>query len=75
MALKMGKDRSVSKINKNMMEDGQQVKRKDMESYIIMTEAITKENFPITKSMAKGNIVGLAKVLIKDIGFIIKSVE
>ena len=25
--------------------------------------------------MAKGNIVGLAKVLIKDIGFIIKSVE
>jgi len=75
MALKMGKDCNVSKINKNMMEDGQQAKRKDMESYFTMTEAITKEIFQITKSMVKGNIVGLAKVFIKVIGFIIKSVE
>lgn len=49
MALKMGKDRKVSKINKNMMEDGQQAKRKDMESYFILMEVIIKEIFRIIK--------------------------
>ena len=49
MALKMGKDRKVSKINKNMMEDGQQAKRKDMGSYFILMEVIIKEIFRIIK--------------------------
>jgi hypothetical protein len=49
MALKMGKDRKISKINKNMMEDGQQAKRKDTESYFILMEVIIKEIFLIIK--------------------------
>jgi hypothetical protein len=49
MALKMGKDGKISKINKNMMEDGQQAKRKDTESYFILMEVIIKEIFLIIK--------------------------
>ena len=74
MVLKMGKDLRISKINKDMLEDGLQAKKKGMGSYFILMEAFTREIFQIIKSMEKESITGLVKVLIKDIGFITKNV-
>lgn len=74
MALRMVKGHKILTMNKDMMEDGQQERKKGMESCIILMEAIIKEIFQIIKSMVKGSIIGQEKVFIKDIGFIIKNV-
>jgi hypothetical protein len=74
MALRMVKGHRILTMNKDMMEDGRQERKKGMESCIILMEAIIKEIFQIIKSMVKGSIIGQEKVFIKDIGFIIKNV-
>jgi hypothetical protein len=74
MALRMVKGHKILTMNKDMMEDGRQERKKGMESCIILMEAIIKEIFQIIKSMVKGSIIGQEKVFIKDIGFIIKNV-
>ena len=74
MALRMVKGHRILTMNKDMMEDGRQERKKGMESCSILMEAIIKEIFQIIKSMVKGSIIGQEKVFIKDIGFIIKNV-
>lgn len=70
----MVKGHKILTMNKDMMEDGRQERKKGMESCIILMEAIIKEIFQIIKSMVKGSIIGQEKIFIKDIGFIIKNV-
>jgi hypothetical protein len=75
MALKKERDHKISRINRDMMEDGRLGRKKGMERFIILMEAILKGIFRITKSTVKESIIGSARVFIKGIGFIIRSVE
>jgi hypothetical protein len=52
------KELKISRIRKDMMENGKQVRKKVMDSYFILMEAIIKAIFRIMNFMEMDSITG-----------------
>ena len=75
LAMKKVKELKISRIRKDTMENGKQDRKKVMDSYFILMEAIIKAIFRIMNFMDMDSITGQEKVSIKEVGFITKSLE